>query len=117
MNGYQALEFASYAFTLGANVIVAGACFAAFRKLRLTALMLLAISASIAVFSILAETLLLWKTQDESAYAFLWTGITIIRIVDMVLYAIGVTKLISWITRKKLGEQVAAGAKPENVLN
>jgi uncharacterized membrane protein len=116
MNAYEALEFSSYAFTLGANVVVAGVCFAAFRKRRIPALLLLAISASIAVFSIFSETLLLWRTQDDSTYAFLWTGITVLRIVDIGLYTFGVAKLVAWIPREKPGEQ-AGDRKPDHVVS
>ncbi len=109
MNGYEALDFFSRVFTLAANVIVAGVCFTGFQKLRVRAWKLIALSASIAVFASFADALLLQKATDTSTYSFLWIGITILWTIDIGLYALGVTKLIAWITQQKLGEQNAAG--------
>ena len=103
MNGYEALDFFSRVFTLAANVIVAGVCFTGFQKLRIRALKLIALSASIAVFASFADALLLQRATDTSTYSFLWIGITILWTIDLGLYALGVTKLIAWITRQKLG--------------
>jgi len=104
MNGFETLEFFSYTIALAANVVVAGVCFKAFHTLRLAPLKLIAISASIAVFTTFADFLVLPKTYDDSTYAFIWTGITILWTIDIILYALGITKLVSWIIMRKSGE-------------
>jgi hypothetical protein len=101
MTGYEALESFCSAFTLAANLVVAIVCLSAFQRLRIAALMLLGISAALAVFTILTETLLLRRIHDESTYAVIWTGTTILWVIDIGLYAIGVTTLVAWITKQK----------------
>lgn len=109
MNGYETLDFVSRIVTLAANVIVAGVCFERFNVLRSRALLLLAISASLAVFSIFSELLLRRNPSDDSVYAFIWTGIIVLHIVDIILYAIGVTLLVKSIGRQNPGEQGGGG--------
>ncbi len=100
MTGYESLESFNYAFTFAANLVVAVVCLSAFKKLRIAALLLLGISAGLADFTILAETLLLRRVQDESTYAAIWTGTTLLWFVDTGIYLIGFIKLITWITNQ-----------------
>jgi hydrogenase-4 membrane subunit HyfE len=107
MNGYETLEFVSQVITLSANVLVAGVCFERYQVNRSRALLLLAISGSLAVFSIFTDLLLLRKSPDESAYAFIWTGIVILNSIDIILYAMGVTLLVKEVTKRTTA--IAAG--------
>jgi hypothetical protein len=101
MNGFAFLDVLATTFTLGANVVVAGTCHEAFRRLRVPALRWIGLSATVAVFSSVANLLLLRKTGDEAAYAVLWTGLHVLWMVDVGLYAFGVTRLIQWISARK----------------
>ena len=114
MNGYETLDFVSRIVTLAANVIVAGVCFERFKVLRTRALLLLAVSASLAVFSIFSELLLQRNTSGDSAYAVIWTGIIVLHITDIILYAFGVTLLVKSFGQKGPGEQTDNG-KPDPV--
>lgn len=103
MNSYETLDFLSRVIFLAANVIVSGVCFGRFRAVQMRALLLLAISASIAVFTSFAELLLARNEVDQVSYAFVWSGIVVLQIVDIILYAIGVTLLVRRATIRDRG--------------
>lgn len=108
MNGYEIIEFLSRVVALAANVIVAGVCFGQFQEIHLRPLLILAISATLGAFTLFAELLLLRNLVDESGYTFVWTGVVVLGIVDLILYAWGVTQLVKWIGRQKPGERERA---------
>ena len=110
MNAIETLEVFSLAFSVVANLVVAGVCFKVFQAIRVAPLMLIAISASLAVFATIADIFLLQKTKEEFDYVFLWTGITMLWIVDIGLYALGVTRLVLWITTRTSGKDVTPDA-------
>jgi drug/metabolite transporter (DMT)-like permease len=104
MNSYETLEILTSLFVMGANVAVAGICFMAYGKRRVNAILLLAISASIAVFTFFAD-ILLQKVYDNSTYAILWIGVQLMWVIDICLYALGVTRLVNILIKEKTEEQ------------
>lgn len=98
MNIYDALSFLSYLIGIGANAAVAAVCFAAFRKFGHRSLKLVAISAMLGIFVSAVDIALLPMANHSSTYAILWTAITILGVIDLILYAIGIVRLMSWLT-------------------
>ena len=94
MSRYEVMQYLSYVVMLAANVIVAGVCFERFRALRSRPLLLLAIAAVIAVLLTFLDVALEKSLSDKDVYVVVWTTLTVLKTVDVIMYAIGVVLLV-----------------------
>ena len=105
---YSFLEFLFISAGLVGNIVVANVCLKAYQKFRNNAFLLLAVSAFLAIFAGFSDILILQKLESGGTRDFLWSCIMILYIIDVILYAIGVSKLVAWITSKESDGQIGA---------
>lgn len=104
MIGHETLESVYQIVCFAANLVVMRACLTAFSRTRLRPLLLLAVSAGIAVFAMLFEFGVLRKIQDPNTFDLLLDCTTFLWMVDAILYAWGVSGLVSHLLQQKPAE-------------
>lgn len=116
MIGHETLESAYKITCFTANLVVMHACLTAYSRTRLKPLLLLAISAGIAVFAMLFEFGIMRNIRNPNTFDVLLDCTTFLWIADAILYAWGVSGLVSHLLQQKLGQQAepSDGEKPLN---
>lgn len=92
-----------------ANLVVLRVCLSGYGRTRLRPLFLLAVSSGVAVFSLLIDVTLLRNARSEEAYAFIWVGTMVLWMVDLVLYAWGVSGLVRHLLKGRPGAEGVVG--------
>lgn len=95
MDGYELLEIVGKVAIVLANLIVLRIGLSAYRDSRLLGLILLSISSALGLFTFALNEIYLTRITDPEIYARIWVIWTLLWIVDLVLYAWGVSKLVA----------------------
>lgn len=109
MTGHETLDFAYQITCFTANLVVMRACLLAYISTRLKPLLILSVSAGIAVFAMLFELGLMRNIRDPNTFDLLLNCTTFLWVVDAILYAWGVLGLVSHLLQKPGVEPARSG--------
>ncbi len=93
MAAIQTIDFLFHVLTIAANCVVAGFCLIAYRRTRITPLLLIGISACLAVFTLFCQTILFSRVGDPAKLEIFGLVLTGFWAADIILYAVGVCQL------------------------
>jgi len=84
------------------SIFVARTSLSAYSQRRLPGALLIGAASILTIATLLIEIVILPKCPDEAVIDYIWVGMNISIMLDTVLYAVGVTRLITHILETKL---------------
>ncbi|MEM7603500.1 MAG: hypothetical protein AAF357_19065 [Verrucomicrobiota bacterium] len=95
MNGFETLDYVGKVIAMAASLMVLAVCFKAYQRTKIKPLLIIGVSACVALLALIADILFLKNIQNQSAFIAVWITVIILWILDVVLYAIGICQLVS----------------------
>ena len=85
---------------IATNVVVVGCVMPMYRLYRHRFFAILGLSAMIGVFANVMFFKLGQQPNDTASYSFIWNALTMISILDFILYAVGISQMVAFFRRK-----------------
>lgn len=96
----ETLWYGSFMTQIATNVVVVGCVMPMYRLYRHRFFAILGLSAMIGVFVNVMFFKLGQQPNDTASYSFIWNALTLISILDFILYAVGISQMVAFFRRK-----------------